>query len=150
MCQSSLSLLVVIAKVATCFPQHFIPHSFMLLQVSCGELWQEVVYFYFWIILVFLSTSQLERVGTFVHACAFGDLTASLIDTCQQFLLFENVLQPSSSLHYPLKVGCVPDETHKTASSASVGHLPFIIWLRSPECTMMAPKGFKGSDQLLW
>uniref|UniRef100_A0A3Q3KPI9 Contactin 3a, tandem duplicate 2 n=1 Tax=Monopterus albus TaxID=43700 RepID=A0A3Q3KPI9_MONAL len=59
--------------------------------------------------------------------------------TCLFLLCFQPSesmeLTASSSLHAPLKVGCVSDETHKTTHSASV-----------TECIVSAPTSFKALD----
>lgn len=152
MCQSSFSLLVVIAKIATCFPQHFIPHFSYHegLSEPCRKPCREVydclfVSLYFW---VFSSPLQNQKVGTRSFTCARALeilVSVSLIDTGSWYLAFQNILQPSPSLRDPLKVSCVPDETHKTPHSAVVLHLPFIFWLCGAECTMKAPKNFNAS-----
>lgn len=119
MCQSSFSLLVVIAKIATCFPQHWIPHIFFLLKVSVylAEGRDEKLYFVFWNIFTFplyIWIGESEHVHSPVAVPLEILVTPSLIDTSQWDSAFQHILQPPSSLRAPLKVGCVPDETHKT------------------------------------
>lgn len=148
------AFLVVIAKIATCFPQHFIPHSFLLLKVSVylllGGAATRGHVLYFWRFPLFFSASELAS-RKHVHSPVPVPLeilvTPSLIDTSQWY--FKSILQSPSSFRAPLKVGCVPDETHKTAHSASLSQLPFIIWLLRAECTTRAPTGCHASDQLL-
>lgn len=135
MCQSSFSLLVVIAKIATCFPQHFSPHSFLLSKASVylaeGSRWEGA--FCIFECFQFSSPHLNWRVGTcsFTRARAFGDSCNAVSYRHQS--VFQNTLQPPSSLRAPLKV--VPDESHKAAHSAGgVSHLPSIIWVWRAEC----------------
>ena len=148
------AFLVVIAKIATCFPQHFIPHSFLLLKVSVylllGGAATRGHVLYFWRFPLFFSASELasrKHVHSPVPVPLEIVVTPSLIDTSQWY--FKSILQSPSSFRAPLKAGCVPDETHKTAHSASLSQLPFIIWLLRAECTTRAPTGCHASDQLL-